>query len=315
MALQLLQLKLVSIVNPQPQVSAKSTDYTLVNTNLPLSSIFNSSISPSGSNDVIDHYTIINTLQGPGELVINKRGLYSGRSVVNVSPAAFQTAYFTASQPGTDEIDVVAFDSIGNSSNLASTNDNFSGIADVAARRRVRPSDLKISTASLISSNLVAGGGGTVALSVTNLGANSAPNTALTQLYLSTNTTLDSSDILVSPGAISDAGLAADPSRSGTLSFTLPSNIPGFALSHRIRRRQRSGRQRRGGRRHLRHTDYGRSDRAIAAPATPAAADRRQARAQYPSPLTRRLRRAWAASQSSRPARCLRIRRAILQRR
>ncbi len=156
-------------------------------------------------------------------MVINNE-VYTQGDVVNVSPAAFQTAYFTASQPGTDEIDVVAFDSIGNSSNLASTT------ITVGATSPPPPpgsSDLKISTASLISSNLVAGGGGTVALSVTNLGADSAPNTALTQLYLSTNTTLDSSDILVSPGAISDAGLAAGASQSETLSFTLPSNIAG----------------------------------------------------------------------------------------
>ena len=81
----------VSIVNPQPQVSAKSTDYTLVNTNLPLSSIFNSSISPSGSNDVIDHYTIINTLQGPGELVVNNV-VYTQPVLLNVTPAELQTA-------------------------------------------------------------------------------------------------------------------------------------------------------------------------------------------------------------------------------
>ena len=149
--------------------------------------------------------------------------VYTQPVLLNVTPAEFQTAYFVSSQPGTDEIDVVAFDSAGNSSNEASTTITVGG----AATPPPSASDLKVSTASLISSSLVAGGGGTVAFTVENLGASAAPGTALSQIYLSTNSTLDSSDILVSPGAISDAGLAAGASEPETLPFTLPSNIAG----------------------------------------------------------------------------------------
>ena len=210
------------IPSPLPVVSAKASGNTQVNAPLALHLLFTPSITPSGTSDAIDHFTLINTLQGPGELVINNVA-YSQGEIANVTPAQFQTAYFTSSQSGTDEIAIIAFDSARNSSNLASTTITVSASSSPTPS----PSDLKVSTASLVSSSLVAGGGGTVAFSVENLGTSPAPGTALSQIYLSTNTTVDSSDILVSPGAISDTGLGAGASQSEQLPFILPSNLAG----------------------------------------------------------------------------------------
>ena len=209
---------------PQPIVSAKSTDYTQINAPVALDLLFTPSITPVGTSDEIDHYTLINTLEGPGELVVNNL-VYNQPEILNVTRAEFQSAYFVASQPGTDEIDVVAFDSAGNSSNFASSTITIS--ATNSSPPTNSTSDLKVPVASLISSDLVAGGGGTVAFSVENLGASAAPNAALSQIYLSTHTTLDSSAILVSTGAVSDAGLASSASLSEQLPFTLPTNVVG----------------------------------------------------------------------------------------
>jgi hypothetical protein len=78
-----------------------------------------------------------------------------------------------------------------------SRNYEFSGLVNAVSL----VSAYRATATALVSSSLVAGGGGTIAFSVTNLGASAAPNTALSQIYLSTNATLDASDILVSPGA------------------------------------------------------------------------------------------------------------------
>jgi hypothetical protein len=208
---------------PVISVSAESSDYTPVNSAVALHSLFVAAITPTGTSDEVDHYTLINTLQGPGELVIDNV-VMAQDEITDVTPAEFQTAYFIASQPGTDEIAVIAFDSAGNSSNLASS---LITVGAPTSPSTTSASDLKVTTASLISSDLVAGGGGTVAFSVENLGTGAAPNTALSQIYLSTHTTLDSSAILVSPGSISDMGLAASATVSEQLPFTLPTNIAG----------------------------------------------------------------------------------------
>jgi Tryptophan-rich Synechocystis species C-terminal domain/Cadherin-like/Bacterial Ig-like domain len=203
---------------PQPTASAKSSGQTTVDTPLALSSLFT-----LGTSDSLTSFTLINTLQGPGELVVNNV-VYTGPEVVNVTPAEFQTAYFISSQPGTDEVAVIGFDSAGNSSNEASTLITTSAGSSPPTSTS---SDLKVTTASILSSSLISSGGGTIGFTVENLASSAAPDTAISQIYLSTNTTLDSGDILISPGAISDASLAAGASQPEQLPFTLPSNIAG----------------------------------------------------------------------------------------
>ncbi|HEX4052940.1 MAG TPA: Ig-like domain-containing protein, partial [Tepidisphaeraceae bacterium] len=210
-------------VQPQPILSAKSTASTHVNTDLSLTSLFAAVETPASSGASIDHYNIINTLQGPGEIVIG--GIVHTEGVIeNVSPAAFSTAYFTASNPGTDEIALVAVDSAGNYSNSATTTITTTGQVTPPASTQA---DLEVSTASLLTSNLVSGGGGRIAYTVSNVGADAASSTSLSYIFLSTTPTLNSSAVLVSPGGITDAALPAGASQNDSLPFTLPPNIAG----------------------------------------------------------------------------------------
>ena len=209
----------VPTANPELIISSKTSVSTTVNTPLALRLLFTPSITQSGASDHVDQYTL--DLQGLGELVVNNV-VYAEGQILDVTQAEFQTAYFTSSQPGNDQIEVVGFDSAGNSA-VGNTVITVGGSQPPPASA----ADLKVSTSSLVSSNLNAGGGGTVAFSVENLGSGAAPSSAVSQIYLSTNTTLDSSDVLVSPGSISDASLAEGASQSEQLPFTLPANVAG----------------------------------------------------------------------------------------
>jgi len=207
----------------RPVVSAKSTGAITVDGHLSLTSLFTPSITPSGTSDALDHFTLVNLSPGSGKFVINGI-VHTEAQVFNVTQAMLKTAYFTSSQAGTDQIKLIAYDTAGNSSGATTT-------ITVSAASSPPPastaSNLKVISASLALSSLTAGGGGTVAFSVKNQSASAAPNTAQSQLYLSTNATLDSSDLLISPGSISDAGLAAGATQAEQLPFTLPSNSAG----------------------------------------------------------------------------------------
>ncbi|MBR1064336.1 hypothetical protein ABIF79_008161 [Bradyrhizobium japonicum] len=85
--------------------------------------------------------------------------------------------------------------------------------------------DLQISTASLVTSSLIPGGGGTIAYTVSNAGGGASPSQSVSQIYLSTSGTLDASARLVSVVPLTDPMLAPGASQSDVLPFTLPANL------------------------------------------------------------------------------------------
>jgi len=209
--------------SPPPQaprpltLTAKPLAGAPENTPIPLSSIFSASSTPA-------YYNIILPVQGPGQVVVG--GVAHTQGVISlVSPAQFKAAYYLANQSGTEEIDAIAFDASNNSSNDASA--TITTGANSTPPPTSTSSNLKISTASIVSSSLNAGGGGTIAFTVQNEAGSAAPGTAFSQIYLSSDSTLQPSDVLVSAGAISDAGLGGGVSESESLAFTLPANIAG----------------------------------------------------------------------------------------
>lgn len=208
---------------PRLSLSAKASSPITVDHSIALNSLFTPSITPSGTGDAVDHYTLTNLSPGSGYFIINSV-VHTEAQVSNVTMAMFKTAYFASSKVGTDQVRVTVFDTAGNNSTAGTT------IAVSAATTTPPPStasNLQVTSANLVNSSPVAGGGGLLSFSVKNLGTSAAPSTALSKIYLSTNTTLDSSDIVVSSGAITDAGLAAGATQGEELPFTLPNNIAG----------------------------------------------------------------------------------------
>jgi hypothetical protein len=103
-------------LNPHPIITGKPAISAVTNSFFTLSSLFSGSEVPSTATHHIDHYSLINTLEGPGQFVVDNQ-LWSG-NVLNVSPAELATAFYSAGpNPGVNEIAVVAFDDAGQASN------------------------------------------------------------------------------------------------------------------------------------------------------------------------------------------------------
>ncbi|WP_166308725.1 cadherin-like domain-containing protein [Bradyrhizobium sp. 2S1] len=104
-----------------PVVTGPSTAFTYTNTTTPLSTWFSASETPSGSVHRIDHYTAF-IVSGTGSILVGSQSFSLGHAATNVTPAQFATAIFNAgSTPGGNQIAVVAFDDLGNSSVAAET--------------------------------------------------------------------------------------------------------------------------------------------------------------------------------------------------
>jgi hypothetical protein len=111
--------------DPHPVLTGSLMATVGVTAAIQLSSLVAASEANAGGHH-IDHYTLINTLEGPGNFVVDSQ-VVSGNAL-NVTPAEFANATFSAgANAGVNEIVVVAFDDLGNASNAFVTKINVAG--------------------------------------------------------------------------------------------------------------------------------------------------------------------------------------------